>query len=136
MKGGKLESEILAMYPWITHDFFEKILQKNIANNDDVIKFYQFTLSEVSSKGQQYASELIRAVISFKRLYTLNNRPIVSRESSALIMKMNTQEIADGEEVSMDLNLLLREINVHQHILPKVHKLLLGINHTKQLSAR
>lgn len=125
MSVSKLNNDFLTIYPWINKDLFEKIIQQDCNNKNVVIT--NINLNEAVAKGEHYSSEMIRATITYK----CNNQEISNTIN--LIIKTYLKETG---EVSAEINMYLKEILTHRHVLPRVHELLLNINHNTKLSAR
>lgn len=120
--------EFGASYPWISNAFFERILRRE--HNDDSIAVKDYTLKAALGKGENYASQMIRASVN----YASTKDPSVDHIS--LIVKAAITNNVGMAALTSELGLFHKEIIAYQQIIPEVEKLLRSIGDYSRLSAK
>lgn len=121
-----------SLYPWITTEFFERILQREYGDNS--IRVRSYTLKAALAKGENYLSQMLRTTVRF----TANSSTTVAAaadQSISLIIKTVLPN-AEINTVTAELGLFRKEIVAFQRVIPAVEKLLQSIGDETKLSAR
>lgn len=113
-------------YPWISNALFERILRREHHDNTIVVKDY--TLKAALGKGENYASQMLRARVN----YSSTNDPSVDH-ISLIVKAALTNEVA---AITNELDVFRKEIVTFQQIIPQVEKLLQSIGDYSRLSAK
>lgn len=112
-------------HKYLNKEFFEKILQKQ--HSDVSIKVTNVFLEPALGKGENYASDIIRARIDFKTGTDQRNQQYIVKASLA---------DSDMQDMLEEYDVFHREIIVYDKILPVVDSLLLSINDKTKLAPR
>lgn len=118
-----------SLYPWITTEFFERILQRE--HDDNSIRVRSYTLKAALAKGENYLSQMLRTTVRF----TTDSSTTSAEQSIALIIKTVSPN-AEINAVTAELGLFRKEIVAFQTVIPAVEKLLRSIGDETKLSAR
>lgn len=124
----ELKDQFATSYPWISNAFFERILRRE--HNDDTIVVKDYTLKAALGKGENYASQMIRARVNYSSV----KDPSV--DSISLIVKAAITNNAEMAALTSELGLFRKEIIAFQQIIPEVEKLLRSIGDYSRLSAK
>lgn len=114
-------------YPWISKDFFEKLLKKNYSDHRIHVKDY--TIKAALQNGENYTTQMIRSTVTFVMDGEKRDREI------RLIIKaglFNPQLKAAMDE----LRVFEHEIVVYTEVVPAVEKLLSDIGDDTKMSAK
>lgn len=114
-------------YPWITSEFFEEILQKVEAQQQQPIKVDSFTVDAALGKGQNYGSNMLRAIVTYRKAHDSNS------VSLPLIIKCGITSNPDLAKYHAELGLFRKEINIYERVLPEVEKRLRSIGDDTKL---
>lgn len=115
-------------YPWISKEFFERILRREY--NDDSIIVKDYTLNAALGKGENYASQMLRVCVKYSSI----KDPSVDQIS--LIIKAAITNNVEMASLSSELGLFRKEIIAFQQIIPEVEKLLRSIGDYSSLAAK
>lgn len=121
-------TEIAASYPWISNAFFERILRRE--HNDDSIVVKDYTLKAALGKGENFASQMLRARVN----YTSIKDP--SADHISLIVKAAVTNNVKMAALHSELGLFRKEIIAFKQIIPEVEKLLRSIGDYSRVSAK
>lgn len=114
-------------HKYLNTEFFEKILQKH--HSDVSIKVTHIKLEAALGKGENYASDIIRAQIRY--MTGLNQ----DGKMQQYIVKASLAD-SDMQDMLEEYDVFHREIVVYEKILPVVESLLLSINVKTKLAPR
>lgn len=117
-----------AIYPWISNEFFEKILRRE--HHDSSIVVRDYTLKAALGKGENYASRMMRVRVNYSSI----NDPSVDHIS--LIVKAAITDNAELAAMTEEMGVFRKEIIAFQQIIPEVEKLLRSIGDYSRLSAK
>lgn len=117
-------SSLASFYPWITNEFFQKILQKD--RNPKHVVVTSFQLNEAIGKGQNYGSDLIRATVHF----AVDG---AAAEKVTLIVKTAISSNPAMAARFAELGLFRKEISAYDRLLPEVEKRLRSIGDNSKL---
>lgn len=118
--------EIVSNYKWITNKFFEEILQNH--NNDKTISVKEFNVNLALAKGENYASNIIRASVK-----TINSEGL--EQVWPLIIKANFAHDEKIQSILDEYDLFGKEIMVYSKILSAVDKLYADVGESDLLLA-
>lgn len=121
------EATIQDSYPWITNDFFLKIVQ-SVEQSAEEISITSFTVAAALAKGQNYGSNMLRAIVT----YTHRNRTV----TLPLIIKCGIVANAELGKYYTELGLFRKEINIYRNVLPEVEKRLRSIGDQTKLAPK
>lgn len=120
-------ASLASFYPWITKEFFQKILQKD--RNAKYVVVTSFDLNEAIGKGQNYGSDLIRATVHFAvdgaaaEQITLIVKTVISTNpamaASFAELGLFRKEIAAYDQLLPEVEKRLRSIGDHSKLVPK-----------------
>lgn len=116
-----------ALYPWISNAFFERILRRD--QQDDSIIISGYTVKAAIGKGENYASQMLRCKVEYKKL-SENKLQAFSFVIKASLVNAEMAAIAN------ELGVFRKEIFTFQQVIPAVEKLLRSIGDYSQLSAK
>lgn len=117
------------LYPWICNAFFERILSQCNRNHQQSISVSGYTLNAALEKGENYASQMIRANVQFTELNSSSSTTL----SHSFIIKA-THPNADSQTV--EKMQFRKEITAYLQVIPAVEKLLQSIGENLKLTAR
>lgn len=117
-------SSLQSFYPWITNEFFQKILQND--RNSKYVVVTGFQLNEAIGKGQNYGSDLIRATVQF----AVDG---ADAEQIPLIVKTAISNNPAMAVRFAELGLFRKEITAYDRLLPEVEKRLRSIGDNSKL---
>lgn len=117
-------SSLASVYPWITNEFFQNILQKD--RNSKCVVVSSFQLNEAIGKGQNYGSDLIRATVHF----AVDG---AAAEELTLIVKTAISTNPAMAVHFAELGLFRKEITAYNKLLPEVEKRLRSIGDKSKL---
>ncbi|XP_058448689.1 uncharacterized protein LOC131428662 [Malaya genurostris] len=112
---------------WINDALLEHVLKAEQGSNrkNQNLQIVEFSVSPATKKGDNYASEMLRATVEYMR----DNK----REKCTLILKVIPS--GDIQRVVMEKNNIFpREIAVYKDILPGIHQLLRTIGDSTSIS--
>lgn len=116
--------ELISLYPWITIDFLQNVLQKATKSNS---KLQGFLLKNAVAKGENYASQMIRCTLRFKE---------DSQHSEQTLDIIIKAMISDEFVKNVVGEVFSNEVKVFQTILPVVETILQREFDQHQISAR
>lgn len=114
-------------HKFLTKEFFENILQKH--HSDVSIQVTGIKVEAALGKGENYASDIIRAQVEYKTGLSGDHR-MQQYIVKASLADSNMQDMLEEYDV------FHREIVVYDKILPYVESLLLSINDKTKLAPR
>lgn len=117
-----------ADYPWISIEFFERILRRE--HQDDSIVVKDYTLKAALGKGENYISQMLRARVNYSSSVDL------SADHISLIVKASITEKDEWALLAAEFNVFRKEIITYQRIIPDVEQLLRSIDDYSRLSAK
>lgn len=107
-----------AFYPWITNEFFERILRRD--QQDETIIVHGYTLKAALGKGENYLSQMLRTTVE----YTKANATVKS--TIGLIIKAVLSD-PNMASLTTELDVFRKEIRIYQEVIPAVERLLRSI---------
>lgn len=113
-------------HSFLNKTFFENVLQKK--HNDPGLVVDSFELKPALGKGENYSSDIIRAVINF-------TTGISDQHSEQFILKVGLSN-SNMSDMLEKYDVFHREIVVYDQILPVIQSLLLSINDKTKLAPR
>lgn len=119
-----LPSSLASFYPWITNEFFQKILQKD--RNSKYVVVTSFELKEAIGKGQNYGSDLLRACVHF----TVDG---AAAEKLMLVIKTAISTNPAMARRFAEMGLFRKEITAYERLVPEVEKRLRSIGDNSKL---
>lgn len=121
----EISEQLQNNYPWLTKEFFQKILCCD--NSNSIISVNNYAVKAALAHGENYTSQMLRANVS----YECDGKKCEKR----FIVKA---ALANKELKAMldELRLFEKEIIIYQEVLPEVEKLLVSIGDHTKLSAK
>lgn len=116
------------LYPWISNEFFTRILRKN--QSDATLIVHEYQLEAALAKGENFGSQILRAKI----LYCKSDGDESQRIS--LIIKAAIANNPQMDAFNAEMGWFEREIVIYQQIIPEVNKLLLSIGDVSQMTPK
>lgn len=114
---------------WVTKELLEQILYEGEGAVIDRPTVLEFKLEAATKKGQNYASDMYRALVQFR-----NRQDSPALEISIILKIMPASEVC--ERVMIKNNIYPREISVYSEIMPRINKLLRSIGDDTKLAPR
>lgn len=111
-------------YPWLTNEFFEKILRTDRKNNN--ISVSDFTIKAALGKGENYASQMLRAKVHFS--------DGIIKQTVSFVIKSSLQN--DLGDLVAELGIFGKEIDNYVKVIPAVEALLRSIGDATVFSAK
>lgn len=125
--------EFERIYPWISINLFHRILQKEHPTFTVTITNYH--LKPALKPGENYASQMIRAKVTFtKQEKNASMKIIENCEKSFIIKAIIRNEVV--QELLEEINVFEKEIIVYEHILPAAEKMLLSFGDCAKLAPK
>lgn len=115
---------IKAKCPWINKFLFKEIIRRDNPNENIFVKDYSIEL--VVPKGNNYASEVIRAKVYYSTEIDL-------KQQINFVIKVQKTDVVESFKQN---ELFLREIAVFRDIIPRAEQLLRSINDETKISPR
>lgn len=119
----EIHEQLVASYPWITADFLQNILRKEI----DACTVSSFHLKNALGKAENFASHMISTLIVFRRDTDTHE------ECIELLIKASLSNAIEAQFVD---SVFCKEVKVYQEIVPAVEQLLREHNDQCQISAK
>lgn len=121
----EINDEYQKNYPWLSKEFFQKILAKEFSGKQICVDKY--TIKAALAHGENYTSQMLRTNVSYKCDGQQCEKRFIVK--AALINKQ-LKAMLD------ELRLFEREIIIYQDVLPAVEKLLASVGDHTKLSAK
>lgn len=107
---------------WMNQSFFEKVIRQS--EKDPKAEVLGFDISAGSKPGDNFASSVFRASISFKSKYTKNDSKTIS-----VIIKTELVETIPGlQDFAKESPLFRNEIEMYDKVLPEIQSLWLSVD--------
>lgn len=118
------------IYPWLSKELFQRIIQKEYRKN--VIQVNNYTISAALAKGENFGSQMLRAIVA----YSINDENIKNLPNEMrFVIKVPVIDVNVREYLN-EMKLFHNEILTFEYILPEVYKLLEGIDDYSKVSAK
>lgn len=111
-------------YPWINKSLFEKLIRKQHENDEITVE--HFSLAPALMKGENYASQMIRAEVKY----------VIDKNVMEKINFVIKAQIINAPECFGQNDLFSREIAVFQNVIPRAEALLKKIGDDTKFSAK
>lgn len=109
----KMSSDLLLQsYPWIDERFLEAILSRETSSH---VTINRFELQPAIAEGENFSSQLIRAVIDYE--YGDENDDRLSRSQSMII------KASLGEKMVRSRDVFTKEMEIYSKIIPTIERL-------------
>lgn len=117
--------DLQSIYPWISVELFQRILAKEFPTH--TVKVEAFTISAAVPEGENFGSQMIRAVVQ----YQLDNNP---KEYRFVIKALDYKERI--KILSEEMQVFQREIYNYNRVIPAVENMLAEIGDDTKMAAK
>lgn len=115
---------------WMDKNFFEKVIRHK--ENDPQAQVLEFSVSAGSKPGDNFASSLFRATITFQSKFTQNQPKVIS-----VIIKIEImQPLEVMEDLFKDSPLFRNEMEMYGKVLPEIQSLWKSVGDKELLCPR
>lgn len=127
-------NDFQSLYPWICNELFERVLLAAQQPNKSPIMVSSYTLQAALEKGENFASQMLRANVLFSTATSSSSSSSSPPQSHSFIIK-TTHPNADS--VTVEAMQFRKEITAYQRVIPAVEDVLRSIGENDvQISAR
>lgn len=122
-------ADLAKHYQWCNADFFHEIISKEYP--DETISIENVNLKPALKFGENYASQMVRAIIQYRFGNAANDQ---LQEIRFVIKALLINE--KMAELTKEYKIFDKEIIMYEHILPVVEKLLTEVGDHSKLAPR
>lgn len=120
------ENDIQVHYPWLSTEFFTRIVKKVFPEN--VIRVQKYTVKSALGAGENFTSQMLRATVQY------SSDDLDGTQEIRFIIKAAVSDVKNREFLE-EMDLFEKETANFQYILPEVYKLLESVGDCARMSA-
>lgn len=111
------EQTVFDLFPWITYDFVQSVIEKSESNQFVVIKSFDACLD--FKNGECFCSDMVALTVTFVQNNSTENKGVEMQKKFLIKIALKSEDMM---KMSEECNFTEREAEVYTNLLPAIEK--------------